>query len=300
MIKRIANFFKNVRYLSKFDLRKEGIDLRKDFFLRTLDDSLVDCIDNAMYLIPNSGVVRPNILNTEQTLDILCNSNKSLARFGDGELRIASGKGILFQDYDPILADRMKSILQNTNETLLVGISHYYFYQTWNRDETRRSAAFRLHIVPDCRKLILSLFNCSTLYCDSHIAYYFDGKNKAQKDKAWKKARSIWKDKKILLIGCKEAADNIKYDLFDNAQKSSWFYIPNKNAFSIYDEILKECLRYSKDTLIILMAGPTASVLADDLSKLGYRALDLGHVAKAYDWYLRGKEETPDFWAPDE
>ena len=51
MIKRIANFFKNVRYLSKFDLRKEGIDLRKDSFSRTLDDSLVDCIDNAMYLI---------------------------------------------------------------------------------------------------------------------------------------------------------------------------------------------------------------------------------------------------------
>ena len=297
MIRRVINFFKNVKYLSKFDLRKEGINLRKDYVKATIDGYLVDCMDNVMYLIPHSGVVRPNILNTKQTLDMLCNSNKSLARFGDGEMDIAFGRNIAFQDYDPILAKRTKDILQNTNENLLVGINHYYFYSTFNRNEYRASA-WKLHAVPKYRELTLSLLNCSTLYCDAHINYYRD--YYAKKDELWKKARSIWKDKKVLLIGCKEAADNIKYDLFDNAKKSSWFYIPNKNAFSIYDEILKECLGYPKDTLVIIMAGPTAGVLADDLSKLGYRALDLGHAAKAYDWYRREKEVTPDFWRPDE
>jgi len=298
MLKRVVNFFKNVKYLSKFDLRKEGINLRKDYVKATIDGYLVDCIDNVMYLIPHSGVVRPNILNTEQTLDMLCNSNKSLARFGDGEMDIAFGRNIPFQDYDPILAKRTKDILQNTNENLLVGINHYYFYPTWDRNRRYMDQAWRLHDVPKYRELTFSLVNCSKLYCDASTGYA--GERTDQKDKDWEKLRSIWKAKKVLLIGCKEAADNIKYDLFDNAKESSWFYIPNKNAFSIYDEILKKCLSYPKDTLVIIMAGPTAAVLADDLSKLGYRALDLGHSAKRYDWYRRGIEITPNFFAPDE
>ena len=291
MLKRVVNFFKNVKYLSKFDLRKECIDLRRE----NIDRYLVDCIDNVMYLIPNSGVVRPNILNTEQTLDMLCNSNKSLAHFGEGEIMVAFGKDIPFQDYDPILADRTKNILKNTNENLLVGISKGFFHPIWNRNVNKAGKDWILHYIPTIREWILSLIDRFTLYCSVESCWGGDKKNEN-----FDKLRSIWVNKEILLIGCKEAADNIKYDLFDNAQKSSWFYIPNKNAFSIYDEILKECLSYSKDTLIIIMAGPTAGVLADDLSKLGYRALDLGHAAKAYDWYRSEKEISPDFWFPDE
>lgn len=36
------------------------------------------------------------------------------------------------------------------------------------------------------------------------------------------------------------------------------------------------------------MCGPTANVLASDLTKVGFRALDLGHLAKSYDWYKKG------------
>lgn len=36
------------------------------------------------------------------------------------------------------------------------------------------------------------------------------------------------------------------------------------------------------------MLGHTAKVLDDDLSKDGYRALDLGHLMKDYDWYKKG------------
>lgn len=36
------------------------------------------------------------------------------------------------------------------------------------------------------------------------------------------------------------------------------------------------------------MCGPTANVLVADLTQCGYRALDLGHLAKSYDWHKRG------------
>ena len=55
---------------------------------------------------------------------------------------------------------------------------------------------------------------------------------------------------------------------------------------------------------MIIILGPTAKVLAYDMSQLGYRALDLGHIAKAYDWYIKGKpavdiNDAIEFFNPD-
>ena len=41
---------------------------------------------------------------------------------------------------------------------------------------------------------------------------------------------------------------------------------------------------------MIVVLGPTATILAYDLAKAGYQALDIGHLGKAYDW-LKRKEE---------
>ena len=40
--------------------------------------------------------------------------------------------------------------------------------------------------------------------------------------------------------------------------------------------------------MILLALGPTATLLSFELSKLGYRALDLGHFDIEYEWFLRG------------
>ena len=62
---------------------------------------------------------------------------------------------------------------------------------------------------------------------------------------------------------------------------------PPENAFDKYDQILKTCLEFSKDKLVVIALGPTATVLAYDLGVKGYQALDLGHIDIEYEWYLR-------------
>ena len=52
----------------------------------------------------------------------------------------------------------------------------------------------------------------------------------------------------------------------------------------MYNQILAVCLKQPKNHLFILALGPTATVLADDLSKNNYRALDLGHLDIEYEW----------------
>ena len=42
------------------------------------------------------------------------------------------------------------------------------------------------------------------------------------------------------------------------------------------------------DKLILLSYGPTATILAYNLAKLGYQAVDIGHLDIEYEWYQRG------------
>lgn len=52
-----------------------------------------------------------------------------------------------------------------------------------------------------------------------------------------------------------------------------------------------------------MILGMTATVLAADLTDLGYVAWDIGHIAKDYDAYMKKMECTTEnmkkFWDPD-
>ena len=63
------------------------------------------------------------------------------------------------------------------------------------------------------------------------------------------------------------------------------------NGFSHYDDMLKAITTHVEpkdDKLILLSYGPTATILAYDLAKLGYQAVDIGHLDIEYEWYQRG------------
>ncbi len=289
---RITQLFKNLRYISKTDLRKKHL----------LKLSAEELLESILYYVPNSSVVRPNVFDREQTVEILCKTKKSLARFGDGEISIINGQSIPFQQYDEKLAKRMRNILLNDNAKLMVGINHWYFYPKYDPTASELSRNFALFSMPEARTILLKYLDLSKDYCDAGFTSIRKNKNELN-DKFFKKIRTIWNKHEVVLVGCREAHRKMQYDLFDNASKENWVYVPNVNAFSEYDQILAKIKKYSKDTIVILMAGPTSKVLAYDLTQIGYRALDLGHVAKSYDYYMRQVTFTADiekeFWKPD-
>lgn len=46
--------------------------------------------------------------------------------------------------------------------------------------------------------------------------------------------------------------------------------------------------------LILLSLGMTATVMAYDLAKLGYQAIDLGHLDVEYEWFqMKAEKKTP-------
>ena len=107
------------------------------------------------------------------------------------------------------------------------------------------------------------------------------------------KLKCIWKNKDILIVEGKYSRSGVGNDLFDGARSVSRIICPSKNAFNSYEEI-KTCInKYGPGKLVLLMLGPTAKVLAYELSAEGFTAIDLGHIDSEYEWYKMGvKKKT--------
>ena len=61
-----------------------------------------------------------------------------------------------------------------------------------------------------------------------------------------------------------------------------------KNAYSKIDVIKENIIQYADDRFILIMLGPTAKVLAYELSLAGYQAIDIGHIDSEYEWFKMG------------
>ena len=120
---------------------------------------------------------------------------------------------------------------------------------------------------------------------------YYSFKDKNNSEKYFNLLKKIWNDRNIVLVEGAKSRLGIGNDLFNNVKGIERILVPEINAFNKYDEIINEVKKLSKDKLILLAAGPTATVLAYDLYKEGYQAIDIGHVDIEYEWFLR-KAET--------
>jgi len=106
--------------------------------------------------------------------------------------------------------------------------------------------------------------------------------------------RMIWQEKDILIIEGTGSRLGYKNDLFGNAKSVRRILCPPENAFQKYDEILELSVKHAKGKLVLLALGMTATVLAFDLAKKGFRTIDLGHIDIEYEWYrMKAKTKVP-------
>lgn len=240
--------------------------------------------NNAIYENENKISLKPNIIPKEQTLDVLLETEKSICRYGDGEFTIIGGYGIGFQEYDCYLANRLKEILKNKREDLLVGIPN--IFGSLNKYDKDGQNYWRKYLYEN-REKIYEYLDMDKQYYDAFISRpYFIFKNKICDD-YFHKIKKLWENKDILIVEGRFSRLGYKNNLFDNVSSIKRILCPEQNAWNKYREIIRCCQGISKEKLFIIALGPTATVLAHDLSNLGYRALDLGHIDIEYEWFLR-------------
>jgi len=230
---------------------------------------------------------QPKIMSIADTVNYILDKKCSVSRFGDGEMKIVCGDGIFFQKYDERLCQRLREILLLPSEKYFVCLMDMFGGMKFFRKKSKR---YMQNILAQYRKRWLPHLSFERVYGNTLMTRcYLDWKNKSFCGAHFELLKQIWNGKDIVIIEGEKSRLGYGNDLFAGAKSIKRILGPAKNAFDKYDEILcKATELIGKDKLILLALGPTATVLAYDLDKLGYQAVDIGHVDIEYEWFLEG------------
>lgn len=224
----------------------------------------------------------------DKTFFNLITKNCSLARFGDGELTIINGAGIGFQEYDAELSERLKEILYSESDKSVLICLPGCLDKRNKRDYNKGTVNWWENYKKIDAKNWLKYINKNNNYYNTDITRLFmsiDDIDVAAK--RFVQMMSVFEDKKIVIIEGAETHMGEGNNLLENAEIIDRIICPAENAYREYDNILSKALRYDREVMFLIALGPTATVLAYDLSKKGYRALDVGHLDIEYEWFLR-------------
>lgn len=288
MVVGVRTLFKNLKFLSKI-LLSERIEntyvIEKMIEEKIIEMTNVNCF--------------PVIKNVEETIQVI-NEGASLCRFGDGEITLIKGIDIPFQVASKELTDRLTEVLSSNYKNICIAIPKFIFSPKNGLDEW--TCNFWKDNGKSFRDVVLKYISLSNIYYSAEVTVASAAYENFDKEKYFKSFRNIWQDKDVTIITGSTVFDKIEYNIFDNAKSVDYVFAPSVNAFESYSEILEKAKLIDKNRIIISILGPTAKIITYDLAKLGYRALDLGHIAKFYDWYKKNKsisENAFDFYAPD-
>lgn len=239
----------------------------------------------------NDDLWYPQILPIDQTLKRLVYEKASLARFGDGEFSAIQGQiRHRFQNIpDQKLSDRLKEVLKSEEENMLIGIADNYGNLDQYSIQAKRE--IRNYMTKKVRMEHLNLLSRNKKYHNAYITrpyvMYCDNQTDAPA-KRFENLKKIWNLRECIFVEGEKTGLGVGNDLFDNTVSIKRIIAPAENAFSKYEQILSACIRQPKDCLFLLSLGPTATVLAYDLYKSGYQAIDIGHIDLEYEWFLKG------------
>lgn len=202
----------------------------------------------------------------------------SIARYGDGELKLCLGRNACAQEHNSIIAGRLRQILLESSAPCLVGIP---------RPTKLMSAQKQIFWEPYTKLPYTALFSPKIQYVSSFITRP-DSAPGIYNEAYFEDIKLLWEDRNVVLVNGSNRPLDKDITIFENCTYRR-LEVFSQNAFEEYRTLFNLCLKEPKDTLFVLAAGPTATVLAYDLAKEGYQALDLGHIGMFYARFKRGK-----------
>lgn len=226
-----------------------------------------------------------HVMTAEETIKLIVSKRLSVSRYGDGEMLIIKGKDIGFQSYSSELSRRLIEILETKKDNHLVCIPRSLV--DFSPYTLEASAFWKWSFVKHINHW-KEFLKQNYIYGDSLFTrFYIDMKEKSTTCNRLAILKMLWDNRDLLIVEGMESRLGIGNDLFDNAHSIQRILCPSLNAFSNYDKIKVEVQKFSKHALVLIALGPTATVLAYDLSVLGYQSIDIGHIDIEYEWYLR-------------
>ena len=228
---------------------------------------------------------KPHIISLEASIQYIIDHHCSVSRYGDGELKIIEGKGTWFQKAHPILQKRLKDILLSSSPNHIVCIPNIF---SCIDQYTKHDSAYWQDHISHTRKIWYRHLDMEKTYYDAFVSRcYMPYQDKSKSQIYFDMWKKVWERRDLLLIEGEKTRLGVGNDLFNNASSIKRILCPNTQAFSCYDKLLSEALKYDNCHLVLIAIGPSATLLAYDLSEHGFQAIDIGHIDIEYEWFLR-------------
>ncbi len=230
-----------------------------------------------------------SVRSFEDTIDEILKRERSVIRFGDGEMTIMSGRGIGFQKSCEGLAQDLKNIIKYKSGNIFICIPGMIANDTneltskakkwWKDYRNTQFYKWQAYLSPE------------VTYGEALISRFYVGiEDKNFSALLIGKIKKIWENKKLLIVEGEFTRNGVGNDLFATAKSVSRVICPAENAYDKHKEIVKyvASIADSYDEILVTL-GPTAKVVVYELAKLNIRAIDLGHLDNEYEWFLADK-----------
>lgn len=234
------------------------------------------------------------IASTQDTIDYIVSHRCSVSRYGDGEFDVAFGVSKYFQKADPKLVSRLNELVNVSEQGYIVCLPlglltlknvpkdtqmHWRSFVRYNGDK------------------ILNLLKKSQYFDTWFTRFYMDFEDRSGTDAIVNHLKRIWEGRDVYIIEGETTRFGEGNDFLVNAKSISRILCPSRNAFAKYDEILsvaEEKIPKDENVLVLIALGMTATIMAYDLHKLGYQAIDIGHADIEYSWWkMKAQERCP-------
>lgn len=212
-------------------------------------------------------------LKVDETLDMIIEKKMSVARYGDGEIKMTTSlAGCMFENSSYYVTSKLRTILQENHNNLLVCIPGDMRDSWWSDFWQKEFSNFS-------NFLIKKVYGHSFV---SRAAFRQLGQVGVEK---WKK---VWDNRKVVFVTGSGSRFNYKHELFDNLNDYNIVSSTATHATRDIPRLVSELSMKDKDTLFLLALGPAATILAYELSLLGFQAIDIGHITNCYDSVFNG------------
>lgn len=204
-------------------------------------------------------MIYPKVHDEFETIRVLARGN-SIARFGDGELKVVYGAGYVREKANPKLTAEIYEVLVDPIPYCVVGIPTMDLdgpkIESWLRHQDR----------------FLKVINLEMDYYSAFITrpdsapwiYNTDYALSVQKLWEGRSVTVVCEPKSKLFTAVKMTAKSIRH-----------VKCPHEGAYLVIDALEKEIIKKPAD-VVLLSIGVTATCLAARLARRGIQALDLG------------------------
>lgn len=188
----------------------------------------------------------------------------SIARFGDGEFKLMSGKAQIREPENDVLARRLMQVLVNPPPSLLLGIPTMDKagpkYESWRRHTVRYK-----QFLPETNEYY------SAFITRPDSAPWIDTAESVAE------LVSLWRGLRVALVAEKDTA--ITRAVSITARYWELVECPHRETSQVMDRLVRQVQVYDPD-IALLSCGPAATVMAAELCQAGIQTIDIGSAGQ--------------------